>query len=81
VSGVHIGSEGTGRTRLFVLVALLTVVSMAAFWDIAPCSLMEVYRRFRGAYCLNYQRYEAAHEKAAGNIGIGPRDCYIAYYL
>jgi hypothetical protein len=22
------------------------------FWNIAPCILVEVYRRFRGAYCL-----------------------------
>jgi hypothetical protein len=28
---------------------------MTAFWDIAPCSLVEVDRRFRGAYCLHYQ--------------------------
>jgi hypothetical protein len=25
---------------------------MVAFWDIAPCSLVEVDRRFRGAFCL-----------------------------
>jgi hypothetical protein len=25
------------------------------FWDVAPCSLVEVYRRFRGACCLHYQ--------------------------
>jgi hypothetical protein len=28
---------------------------MAVFWDVAPCSLVEVYRRFRGAYCLHLQ--------------------------
>jgi hypothetical protein len=28
---------------------------MTAFWSIAPCSLVEVDRRFRGAYCLHYQ--------------------------
>jgi hypothetical protein len=35
----------------------LTAVSlkMAVFWDVAPCSLVEVYRRFRGAYCLHHQ--------------------------
>jgi hypothetical protein len=27
----------------------------AVFWDIAPRSLLEVYRRFRYAYCLNLQ--------------------------
>jgi hypothetical protein len=25
------------------------------FWDVAPCSLVEVYRRFRGACCLHHQ--------------------------
>jgi hypothetical protein len=28
---------------------------MTAFWDISPCSIVEIYRRFRGAYCLNHQ--------------------------
>jgi hypothetical protein len=26
-----------------------------ALWDIPPCSLVEVCRRFRGAYCLHHQ--------------------------
>jgi hypothetical protein len=25
------------------------------FWDVTPCSHVEVYRRFRGAYCLHHQ--------------------------
>jgi hypothetical protein len=29
-------------------------LEMKAFWDVAPCSLGEVYRRFRGAYCLHH---------------------------
>jgi hypothetical protein len=28
-----------------------------ALWDIAPCSLVEVDRRFRGAYCLLTRQY------------------------
>jgi hypothetical protein len=28
---------------------------MTIFWDIAPCSLVETDRHFRGAYCLNLQ--------------------------
>jgi hypothetical protein len=28
---------------------------MAVFWVVAPCSLVEVYRRFRSACCLHYQ--------------------------
>jgi hypothetical protein len=31
---------------------------MTIFWDIAPCSLVETDRRFRGAYCLHYQNDE-----------------------
>jgi hypothetical protein len=27
------------------------------FWDVAPCSLVQVYQRFRGAYCLHHQGY------------------------
>jgi hypothetical protein len=25
------------------------------FWDVAPCHLVEVYRHFRGAFCLHHQ--------------------------
>jgi hypothetical protein len=28
---------------------------MAVFWVIAPCSLVEVYQRFRGAYYLHHR--------------------------
>jgi hypothetical protein len=28
---------------------------MVAFWFVAPCSLVEVYLRFRDAYCLHHQ--------------------------
>jgi hypothetical protein len=26
-----------------------------AFWDTAPCGLVELDRRFRGAYCLHHR--------------------------
>jgi hypothetical protein len=29
-------------------------LKIIALWDIAPCSLVEVDRRFRGAYCLHH---------------------------
>jgi hypothetical protein len=30
-------------------------MKMAVFLDVAPCSLVEIDRRFRGAYCLHHQ--------------------------
>jgi hypothetical protein len=37
------------------ILKLFLPVKMTVLWDIAPCSLVEVYRRFRGAYCLHHQ--------------------------
>jgi hypothetical protein len=30
---------------------MATSVKMAVFWDVAPCSLVEIDRSFRGTYC------------------------------
>jgi hypothetical protein len=30
-------------------------VKIRAFWDVAPCSLIGVHRRLKGAYCLHHQ--------------------------
>jgi hypothetical protein len=30
-------------------------MKMAVFWVVAPCSLVEVYQRFRGPCCLHHQ--------------------------
>jgi hypothetical protein len=45
------------RGRSLVTLQVLTAASMeiAVFWDVAPCSLVEIYLRFRDAYCLNHQ--------------------------
>jgi hypothetical protein len=42
---------------LYVRFQVLTAASMKfrGFWDVAPCSHVEVNRRFRGAYCLHHQ--------------------------
>jgi hypothetical protein len=34
-------------------------MKMAVFWDFAPCSLVEIYRRFRDTYCLHHQALTA----------------------
>jgi hypothetical protein len=31
------------------------IMKMAVFWDVAPCSRVDVYRRFRGVCCLYHQ--------------------------
>jgi hypothetical protein len=33
-----------------------------AFWDVTPCSLAGVDRRFRGAYCLHHQGDEISYK-------------------
>jgi hypothetical protein len=44
---------------------VLTAVSMkmTVFWDVAPCSLVEVYLRFRGAYCFRHHRPDDGDSK------------------
>jgi hypothetical protein len=32
-----------------------TSMEMAVFWDVAPCSLVHIKPRFRGAYCLHHK--------------------------
>jgi hypothetical protein len=48
--------------KSYVRFQVLTTESMKlrAFWDIAPCSLVGVDRRFRGAYCLHHQGDESS---------------------
>jgi hypothetical protein len=36
-------------------VLLAVSMKMAVFWVVVPCSLVEVYQYFRGAYCLHHQ--------------------------
>jgi hypothetical protein len=41
---------------------VLTAASMKfrIFWDVAPCSHVEVDRRFRSVYCLHHQSDESS---------------------
>jgi hypothetical protein len=46
-------------------------MKMAVFWVVAPCSRVEVYRRFREACCLHHQSYlimEASTSETSVNI-------------
>jgi hypothetical protein len=46
----------------------LSKLKMTVFWDIAPCSFVEVGRRFRGAYCFN-RRPDCGGSKDLWNVG------------
>jgi hypothetical protein len=62
--GVKLGLSHSGKNRL--------KVKMAVFWDVAPCSLVEVYRRFRGACCLHHQGGLKVFEDKVLRIIFGP---------
>jgi hypothetical protein len=55
--GKTVTNEDTHDELVHVRVQVLTAASMkiAVFWVLASCSLVEVYRRFRGACCLHRQ--------------------------
>jgi hypothetical protein len=45
-----------------------SLLKMAVFWVVAPCSLVEIYRRFKDACCLYHQ---GALMMEAANISVG----------
>jgi hypothetical protein len=47
------------------------MLKMAVFWFVAPFSLVEVYRRFRGTCCLHHQGYQTTR---ANNPEDSPED-------
>jgi hypothetical protein len=49
---------------------MIFLLKKAVFWDVAPCSLVEVYRRFRGAYCLHYQGDEEAANTSETSVNL-----------
>jgi hypothetical protein len=60
-------------------------MKMAVLWDVAPRSLVEIDRRFRGAYCLHHQgdsypAYEMLHRSLdlAGSCERGS-ETFVAY--
>jgi hypothetical protein len=42
-------------------------LKMAVFWVIAPCSLIEIYRRFKGACYLHHQAIVLMMEEASSS--------------
>jgi hypothetical protein len=57
VSSTHIYGVVLKLRDNLVRFQVITTAStkMAVFWDVAPCSLLVVYRRFICTYCLHHQ--------------------------
>jgi hypothetical protein len=47
--------ERTSTPKLRFEIPTAASMKMAVFWVVAPCSLVEVYRRFRGTCSLHHQ--------------------------
>jgi hypothetical protein len=43
----------TSTRQIGYAMRIFSDLKMAVFWAVAPCNLVEVYRRFRGTYCLS----------------------------
>jgi hypothetical protein len=58
--------------RWFVRFQVLTAASMmmVVFWVVAPCSLVEFYRRFKGACCLHHQGDARLHSATTQKTAI-----------
>jgi hypothetical protein len=64
-------SEWLVTVRLTIISLTIASLKTTSFWDRAPCSLIEVDRRFRGAYCL-HQGQEISHPSNGSTAQIGP---------
>jgi hypothetical protein len=51
----HFSKRYAGTWQVIAKITKSNTVKMAIFWVVAPCSVIEVYRRFRGACCLHHQ--------------------------
>jgi hypothetical protein len=56
------------RTAACNFPELTLLMKIAVFWVVAPCSLVEVYQRFRGPCCLHHQGDECAEPRFSGRI-------------
>jgi hypothetical protein len=45
-------------------------------WDVSPCSLVQIYRRFRGVHCLRCQGDDGGSKQ----LGYFLPDCYSAQH-
>jgi hypothetical protein len=58
---------------------VLTAASMkTVIFDVALCSLVQIYRRFRGTYCLHYHRLDDGGSNHFRNVSF-LRDYIVQY--
>jgi len=62
--------------RNFLRCQILKAASMKyrAFWDVPPCSHVEVDRHFKGAHCLHHQGHDDEDNTNLWNVGQLKRD-------
>jgi hypothetical protein len=53
VSDEYKGETFCGKVRFQIFTA--AIMKMSVVWRVAPCSVVQVYQRFGGAYCLHHQ--------------------------
>jgi hypothetical protein len=53
-----------------------TSMKMAAAWDVAPCSLVDIERRFRGACCLNMRAMTSSRSQPTPPTNIGIKNAW-----
>jgi hypothetical protein len=64
-------AEGGGGRHVYPCTATICtkqnflLQKMAVFWVVAPCSLVDVYQRFRGPCCLHHQGLIATTQETA----------------
>jgi hypothetical protein len=49
-------------------VVMTASMKMTGLWDLAPCSIMEIGRHFKSAYCLHHQVDNSSHRSASTRL-------------
>jgi hypothetical protein len=76
-------SEVTAVKYVFVGYKVLTAASMkmTAFWDIEPCSLVGVDRRYRCVYCLHQSEETSVYSKESTGRNIPKDSLHLQIYV
>jgi hypothetical protein len=64
----HVARMGIMTIELKILAVKPKGKKMTVFWVVAPCSLVEIYRRFRGACCLHHLGDEGPDDRGSKHL-------------